>query len=718
MSPAAIGRQISAGVFVGLSAVIYSLSYGALLFSGPLATLVGFGITITLITATVGALFGWRSQEKSFIAGPDSNTTSVLASMLAVIGTAGGIAQQSGAPLLHAALAAVLLTSILSAASFYAVAKANLADLVRYIPFAVMAGFLASTGWLMSSGALNIIAGTPLTLAGAENLLNDPLRPEFWMGLLVAGALFALAPRISGALLIPAVMLIATLGVNLYLSSRFCAAEKCRPEAWLFSGIANLPWLAPWNLDLRLADLQPLVANLPGMLVVSFVGLLTILLSIASLELSLQKECDLNKVLRDHSLASVISTAFGGFIPLISIGRTMLNRTAGGGALSGAIAAAICLATLLGAGQVIAYVPKAALGGLVLYLGLGMLKQWLWDHRHTTTPVAFGQIVLILLLVANFGFLVGFSAGLLISCVVFVINYSHTPLADLVTDLSVFPSSVVRPEHEAECLRRHGEKTLLYRLGGYVFFGSASKIDSVFQKMKTDGEQSVDGIIIDFTNISGIDSSAISVFQRILRRYRDRPTRFYLVYAPANEARLRLMAADANSHDRIQFLPSLDHALEMAEERVLEENHRGGIDASSLAFLENADEREIFAQHCELRQVRKDALLCAEGEFTDAIYFIESGSLEVIKGGIGQNPLRLAKLRKGAMVGELAFYTGDARSAAIAAAEDSSVYVLDKSALARLRAAHPALAQRFDQMVIRKVSIALIRSNNLISMYR
>ena len=39
-----LGRQASAGIIVGLSAVIYSISYGALLFSGPLAVYVGFGI--------------------------------------------------------------------------------------------------------------------------------------------------------------------------------------------------------------------------------------------------------------------------------------------------------------------------------------------------------------------------------------------------------------------------------------------------------------------------------------------------------------------------------------------------------------------------------------------------------------------------------------------------------------------------------------------------
>ena len=140
MDLGSIGRQVSAGVIEGLSAVIYSISYGALLFSGPLAGLVGFGITVTLITAIFGALFGALSEEKTFIGGPDSNTVSVLASMLAVLGSM-GLAE----PLtLNLALATILLTSLVCALSFYAVARFNLASLVRYIPFSVMAGFLAS----------------------------------------------------------------------------------------------------------------------------------------------------------------------------------------------------------------------------------------------------------------------------------------------------------------------------------------------------------------------------------------------------------------------------------------------------------------------------------------------------------------------------------------------------------------------------------------------
>jgi CRP-like cAMP-binding protein len=71
--------------------------------------------------------------------------------------------------------------------------------------------------------------------------------------------------------------------------------------------------------------------------------------------------------------------------------------------------------------------------------------------------------------------------------------------------------------------------------------------------------------------------------------------------------------------------------------------------------------------------LKKAELLYAEGDHSDEIYFIESGGMEVVKavGGDGA-VLRLAKLAKGAMVGELAFYTGDPRSASIAATQGSA----------------------------------------------
>ena len=704
---AGIARQISAGAIVGLSAVIYSISYGALLFSGRLSPFVGVGVAVALVTAVIGALFGLLSEEGAFISGPDSNTISVMAGVLAVMGSVA----HSSVMGLQIAMQTILFTSIVCAVVFYLLARMRLADLVRYIPFSVMAGFLASTGWLMSSGALNIISGTPLSIAGMEELFTHPLRADLFFGIGVAAALYWLARRVSGAVLIPLVMIAATLIVNLFLASGICSGGPCEPGYWMFTGLQNTQWMPPWTLDPGAVNVLKLIESLPSVLVVSFVGLLTILLSLASLEMNFRREFDLNRVLRTHAATSGIAALLGGFTGILSIGRTTLNRSAGGGALSGVVAALICLAMLLGAGGLISYVPKAALGGLVLYLGVNMLRQWLWDLRKFASRAELAEIVLILTLVANYGYLTGFSAGLVISCLIFVVTYSGIPLASLVTDLSLFTSSVVRPGHQVDILRAHGQRTMIYRLSGYVFFGSANKIDLMFQARDIG---SVEGVVLDFSDVSGIDRSAIGVFQRILRRYGDLPLRFYFVHSAANDEQLHSISQDSEAARNVGYFPSLDHALEVAEENLISRHAPDDGVNSWFDFLDIQADRATFLGYCEARSVAADEVLCHDGEFSDSIYFVESGSFDVIKMS-GKSPLRLAKLSKGAMAGEMAFYTGAARTASIVAVEDSRVQILHRDALLRMRTEHPSLAMRFDHMVIRKLAGSLERTNTLIA---
>ena len=109
-----LARQSAAGITIGLSAVIYAISYGAMLFSGPLAPYVGIGIAAAIVTAVVGALFGLLSEERRFISGPDSSTTSVLAGLLATISAM----QFAELRTVNLALATLFVTSLVCAVSF------------------------------------------------------------------------------------------------------------------------------------------------------------------------------------------------------------------------------------------------------------------------------------------------------------------------------------------------------------------------------------------------------------------------------------------------------------------------------------------------------------------------------------------------------------------------------------------------------------------------
>jgi SulP family sulfate permease len=564
----------------------------------------------------------------------------------------------------------------------------------------------------MASGALNIISGTPLTLSGLERLVADPVRPELGFGLAVVAALYLLAPRLSGAVLIPLVAVVATVLVNLFLASGICELRQCSPERWMFTALHDTAWIPPWRLDWGSLDLGLLVQSLPGMLVVAFVGILTIVLSLASLELSFEREFDLNRALKLHAVSAGAAALSGGFFGIISLSRTALNHQTRGGAIAGTIAAVMCLATLFGAGEAVGYIAKGALGGLILYLGLNMLKLWVWDQRKTSSTVELAQIVLILALTANYGFLVSFAAGVLIACMIFVVTYSRIPLANLTTDLSALASSVVRSEPEREILREHGDKTVVYRLSGYVFFGSASRIDAYFKDMDIDR---LEGVVIDFSQVSGIDRSAIGVFQRILRRYNTRPIEFYFVTSTRTKANLELLSLDPLAGRRVSYFPALDYALESAEERIIAKRARVAAENAGFEFLEDGAERRLFASYCEHRRVGKDEALCTEGDRSNEVFFVEAGSFDVIKASDSGGNVRLAKLHPGSLAGELAFYTGEARTASIIAVMESSVYVLRRDALAEMRTRHPSLGTKFDHMVIRNIAGALARTNKLIA---
>ncbi len=707
MTPANITRQVSAGAIVGVSAVIYSISYGTLLFAGPLSNYIGYGISVALITAIIGALLGLFSDDDTFISGPDSNTMAGMAGALAIM-TTFGIAE---ADTLEMAIATIVFASIISGLSFYLMAHFHLSGLVRYIPFPVMAGFLASTGWLMSSGSLNIIAGTPLTLLGLEKVIAQPLMPHLYVGIAVALALFVLSSYISTAILIPVTLIIVSLAVNAFILSGVCSGTYCDKEYWLFTQLKDGQWLAPWDLNFKTEQLYWILELLPSLFIVSFVGLITILLSVASLELNSKKEFELDKIVRAHGATSLIAAIFGGFVGIISISRTTLNQSGGGGKLSGVVASLICLAFFLGAGIVLTVIPKAALGGLILFLGIGMFKQWLWDQRHVVSKIEFAQILLILLLVAQFGYIYGFVAGIIISCLIFVYTYSQIGLAFPPTDLSEFSSTVVRAERQVNVLKNSGKKIAIFRLNGYVFFGSASKIDALFKSINID---LMEGVIIDLSHISGIDRSAIGVFQRIIRRYAHKNLQFYLVFSDSNRVSVQSIGTVDEGGHLVSFYGSLDSAIEHAEEELLTKFSTDASPKTIFHFTDSAEDSAIFQTYCTFKNVPEGQVIIKEGDIDSGeLYFLESGEFGVstlVDGDV----LTLAKVLPGSIVGEISFYTHGVRSATIHALSPSMFYTLTEANMTRMRKENPALAAKLDLMVITKLSNSLQRADKLI----
>src|SRR5690606_22413438 len=89
-----------------------------------------------------------------------------------------------------------------------------------------------------------------------------------------------------------------------------------------------------------------------------------------------------------------------------------------------------------------------------------------------------------------------------------------------------------------------------------------------------------------------------------------------------------------------------------------------------------------------------------QGDPPDALYFIESGRLTAqIETGDGE-PARLQTMEGGHVLGELGFFLGRERTAAVIADRPSVVYCLSHQALARMKEQDPGLASCFHQSIV------------------
>lgn len=704
-----VAGQLSSGLIIGLSSVIYAVSYAALMFSGSLAPYLPYAITITLVTAVVGGLYGLFAEDATLVSGPDANTSSVLAGILAVTAAAGTV---PGVSPLHHAVAILAFASAFTALVFLLIQRFGMARLVRFIPFQVMAGFLASTGWLLASGGLNIIAGTPLTIDSLAGLLEQPWRPELLAGIALTAALALLQRRFHPAVAIPVFMVTVSLLLNVVLRN-FCPwAQACATARWFFPPFDRLQWLPPWQLDLNGALLLEMLQLVPSFLAVAFVATLSVLLSLSSLELTYGRDFRLERSLRLHGHGAMLSTASGGVMSVISIGRSQLCRLTGGGLLTGPVSSLVAAGVLLGLGWMLAWIPKVALGALVLYLGVGMLRNWLFALRHTLPRVEWLQVVAILACIVAFGYVTGFLAGLLAACIFFVVNYSRMPATRLDSTLASVRSSVIRSVADQAWLTRTGSACRVGRFEGFVFFGVAH---SIYDWYCAGAEDSQSIVVLDFSKTRGIDHSAVAVLEKIVRTVGRRRQRLILVPGEELRAVFRALASPA-----VETAASFDAALERAEDILLA--RRSATEAGpaaghpALAAFATGADRETFLRY--LREVRLAAgqTLFQEGQASDEMYFVESGRLEVVKAGLHGEALRLAKVAPGSLIGEIALYTGQPRSATVVATEPAVLLMLTREARARMQADQPALAAQLDHQVVLGLAGTLVRANAAFSL--
>lgn len=694
-------HSMGGGLVAALLSTALAFSFGALIFAGPLQPFLGQGIAAALVTVAITSLVvAMKSSFRSAVAGPDIHTAALLAAMMAALAPA--MTLLPPAQRLPLALTALAVVTLLTGLALFLVGSRRLGKFIRFVPYPVVTGFRAANGWLLVSGALLMVVGEPLAVAQARHWATPATAALGAITLVWAGLLGLCTRRFRHGLTLPLLLVAGTLLVHALLSSGAMPALLQHDGRLMFSSPAGasypLPPLGVWFQKGGLGIDRAAWLSVSGyLLAVPVMALLSILLNSTSIEMSTGEEADLDRELRVQGLANLGSALSGGFVGQISVGRTLVNRAAGGiTRWSGITVGLVALALLAGGSGLIGYTPRFILGGLLLMLG----GELIWDSvvlsRRQLPRQDWWLVLAIVLVTAWLGFLQGLLCGVLAGCVIFAADVSRIRVVRHQYGLNQRTSSLIRSAEENTVLQGLGGQVQVLELGGYLFFGSAHSLQERVRRLVTD--TSVRALIFDFSAVNGVDSSANACFTKI--------------HDLLNQAGVCQWMV-AYQHLQPEFSPGistltydvLDAAIEAAEdgllaEHALEMKESGGLKDWLTGVLDSSEWADYLIARLKPAPRDAEGFLCRQGMATDTLLFIEKGRVYVMLERPGLPMLRVRVFGNYTLAGEIGFFLNAPRTAALRATEQAVVWALSRESYATLGKRHPELVSALQVYVI------------------
>jgi SulP family sulfate permease len=696
-------RDMLAGAICSVLSIAYCLSYAALIFSGPLSRWLSYGIAVTFLSAAIAAaVVAWRSSLPFAIAGPDTSTSAVIATLVAAMMTR--LSGEGTSHLLEPALIVMALGTAATGIVLCVLGMTRAGRAIRFVPYPVIGGFLGATGALMIMGAIQVITDQRLTLSSAETFLHGQMAAKVMAGVAVAVVLRLFLGRSRSPYILPGVLLAAVAVTHLVILLTGSSLAEAKANGWTFHLQSAAALHSPWQLEsLRSFPWATLPWLAGDILAVMFVTTISLLLNTTGVEIATKREANIERELNALGIASLCSSALGGFVSCLSLSRTTLNNAAGAtGRLSGLTLAAISAAMLVVDPNFLGYVPKFALGGLLFFAGGNLCYRWLIHSVRQLQPIEYLSLLAIALIIVSWGFIAGVMIGVVIGCATFALSVSRVNAIKFSFDGSEYRSSLDRSPNELSVLARHGREIQGVALQSYLFFGSANRLYEHVKSLLAQRSE-CRFLLFDLRLVTGIDSSATHSFSQIKAAAAECGAKLVLVNLTAGLEKPFRIARFIT--DDVIIAPNLDRALESCEQAVIDVHQANGGEARSLhdwltEALGSSEHADLMVEHCRRLEVPAGDTIARQGEPSDSMHFILEGRVGVIVDLGEGRTVRVRSLGRHTTIGEMGLITGRPRSAAIQAEIDSVLYELSADDYGRIKEQRPALGQALLSYVI------------------
>ncbi len=710
----------SIGLVGGAIVLPLVISFALLIFQGELAPFAATGIGMVLFGGLIMQLVvALTSSMPGMIGAPQDSPAAVLG--LAALTIAAQMGSAPAEAKFITVVMTVILTSVVSGLFFVFVGSFKLSRFVRFIPYPVVGGFVAGTGLLLARGALGVMLGSTPGISNL-NILFSSENLLLWIPGVLFGTIVLIASRRSKHLLTYPALLTGA-AVIFYLAVWISGSNinEARGMGLLLGPFPQGTLWKPLDVSLLAQADWGLIAGQSGNIAsVALVSIVALLLNASALELIAQKDVDLNRELISAGVANIAGGLAGSSVGYHYLGVSSISFRLGISSRMVALSAALvsALALLFGA-SLLSLVPKLIVGGLIFFVGLSFLVEWLYDAWFQLPRIDYLLVWAILIVVGTFGFLEGVGTGTAIAIVLFVVNYSRIDIAkDALTGAS-YRSNVERPAEQRQLLKDKGELIFILRLQGFIFFGTSQGLVSrVNERVKDATREKLRFLILDFQHVTALDASALFSFTRL--KQMASANELHLVFTDVGrdiQARLARNGID-ETEEMIRIFPTLDYGMEWCETKLLlEEGGSTVIRAGTLRgqlkrLLPSAEHVEKFMTYLERQEKDQYHILINQGDPPNCMYFVDSGEvtsrLQISKGKF----IRLKSQRGGTMVGEMGLFLKQSRTATVVVSEPSVLYKLSLESYNRMMQDDPELAFHLYQWIGRVLSVRIAENNS------
>jgi SulP family sulfate permease len=716
------GGDVLAGMVAALVTIAYCISFSALVFQGDLRGGLAMGLWAMLTGAAItGIIVAMTTTLPPAEAGPDNPAIAVF-SVLAV--TVGGAITSAGGSIELAARHALIgmtLATVLTGAVLWGLGQFRLGALVRFVPFPVIGGFLAASGWLLVTGGVEVITGrdiTPATIASAVPLAD---LPKVVIAFAFATLVLVVRQRTGNVFVLPA----GFFGLAVVMDIILAFAGASDPAHGWFVRDAGVmtPWIPLAAVFAADTQWSVFLHALPEMGAVAAVTVLALLLDISSLEVARSKVADLDAEFRSNGIANMVAAPLGGFVGNLSLNASrMLEETGGRTRLCGLYAALVIGAVVLSRFDLTALVPTPVLGGLLIFMGLIVLREALVRSPARRSWVELGLALAIMSAIVQFGYLTGVVLGFIGACLLFAFNYGRIGVIRRHVTRAAFASNVERSDQDRLHLEGEGDRIHVFWLTGFIFFGSSN---GMFERISSNvGQRTRPGeryVVLDFHDVSGCDTSALLSMVKLRNWGREHAVR--LVWAGlTEEMRATLTRAGLFDAREPAIFPTRTEAIEWCEERVLSEATLFEARAELAPFedwladvLGRDPAERLLRDYLERREYEGGELLCAQGGPPDTIDLVAQGSVAVTIVDDEGRAVRVRRMVGQTVVGEMGFFRGVPRAASVIADGPTVVFVLTRENYTQLLAEDPELGALFLQFIVRVLSDRVAFANKEIA---